>query len=54
VSDKVNLAAKLALFSDHFAPRTVTTMNDYKVQITKIEGVSSGTPTLTPTTSSSS
>ncbi len=38
MSDKVNLAAKLALFSDHFSPRTVATLNDYKVDVVKIQG----------------
>ena len=38
MSDKVNLAAKLALFSDHFSPRTVATLNDYKVDVVKIHG----------------
>jgi len=38
VDDRVDLAAKLALFDDHFAPRTVATMNDYKVQVVKVLG----------------
>jgi len=38
MSDKVNLAAKLALFSDHFSPRTVATLNDYKVDVVKTHG----------------
>jgi mannose-6-phosphate isomerase-like protein (cupin superfamily) len=36
--EAVNLAAKLALFDEHFAPRTVATMNDYKVQVVKVLG----------------
>ena len=38
MDDKVDLAAKLALFDEHFAPRTVATMNDYKVQVVKVLG----------------
>ncbi|MGI8420886.1 MAG: cupin domain-containing protein [Gaiellaceae bacterium] len=38
MSDAINLAEKLSLFSDHFSPRTVTTMNDYKVQVVKALG----------------
>jgi mannose-6-phosphate isomerase-like protein (cupin superfamily) len=38
MSDAINLAEKLARFSDHFAPRTVATMNDYKVQVVKAHG----------------
>ncbi|HKP19859.1 MAG TPA: cupin domain-containing protein [Gaiellaceae bacterium] len=38
VTEKVNLREKLALFADHFAPRTVATLNDYKVQLVKIRG----------------
>jgi mannose-6-phosphate isomerase-like protein (cupin superfamily) len=36
--DKVNVREKLARFSDHFAPRTVATLNDYKVQLVKVQG----------------
>ena len=36
--EAVNLAAKLALFDEHFAPHTVAAMNDYKVQVVKVLG----------------
>ena len=38
MNEPVNLAQKLALFDDRFAPRIVATMNDYKIQVVKIEG----------------
>jgi mannose-6-phosphate isomerase-like protein (cupin superfamily) len=38
VDEKVNLTDKLALFDEHFAPRTVAAMNDYKVQVVKVLG----------------
>ena len=38
MDDKINLADKLALFDDHFAPRTVATLNDYKVMLVKVQG----------------
>ncbi|MBC7800509.1 MAG: cupin domain-containing protein [Gemmatimonadaceae bacterium] len=34
----INLAEKLAGFADHWAPRTVATMNDLDVMVAKIEG----------------
>jgi mannose-6-phosphate isomerase-like protein (cupin superfamily) len=36
--DAIDLAAKLATFSDHFAPRTVTTFNGHDVMVTKLKG----------------
>jgi mannose-6-phosphate isomerase-like protein (cupin superfamily) len=36
--DKITLADKLALFSDHFSPRTVGYLNDYKLQLVKVKG----------------
>jgi mannose-6-phosphate isomerase-like protein (cupin superfamily) len=36
--EKVNLREKLALFSDHFAPRIVATLNDYNVMLVKVSG----------------
>lgn len=36
--EKVNLREKLALFSDHFAPRVVATLNDYNVMLVKVRG----------------
>ena len=37
-NDKVNLAAKLALFQDHWKPRTVAHLNDYDVMVVKVQG----------------
>jgi mannose-6-phosphate isomerase-like protein (cupin superfamily) len=37
-AEKVNLREKLALFGDRFSPRTVATLNDYKVMVVKVEG----------------
>ncbi|MGE3074029.1 MAG: cupin domain-containing protein [Dehalococcoidia bacterium] len=34
----VNLAAKLALFSDHWSPKIVATMNDYELKVVKLQG----------------
>lgn len=36
--DKVNLAEKLALFSDHWSPKVVGRVNDMHVKLVKIEG----------------
>ena len=38
MDDKVNLAAKLAQFSDHFSPKTIGHLNDYKLQVVKVKG----------------
>ena len=35
---KVSLAEKLALFSDHWAPRTVASLNDYEIKVVKVRG----------------
>ncbi len=35
---KVDLAEKLALFSDHWAPRIVARYNDNEVRLVKVEG----------------
>jgi mannose-6-phosphate isomerase-like protein (cupin superfamily) len=35
---KVSLAEKLALFGDHWAPRTVATLNDYEIKVVKVQG----------------
>ena len=37
-AEKVNLAAKLALFADHWKPRTVAQLNDYDVMVVKVQG----------------
>jgi mannose-6-phosphate isomerase-like protein (cupin superfamily) len=36
--DRVNLAEKLALFDDHWSPKTVARVNDYDVQVVKVKG----------------
>jgi mannose-6-phosphate isomerase-like protein (cupin superfamily) len=36
--DKVNLAEKLAGFEEHFSPRIVGQMNDYKLALVKAKG----------------
>ena len=38
MADKVNLAEKLASFSDHWAPRIVARFNDHEVRLVKVEG----------------
>ena len=36
--DKINLAQKLAAFSDHWSPRTVAQLNDHDVMVVKVQG----------------
>jgi len=36
--EKVNLAEKLARFSDYFSPRTVAQLNDMDVMVVKVKG----------------
>jgi mannose-6-phosphate isomerase-like protein (cupin superfamily) len=36
--DKVNLAEKLAQFTEHWQPRTVARLNDYDVMVVKVQG----------------
>jgi mannose-6-phosphate isomerase-like protein (cupin superfamily) len=38
VDDKVNLAEKLSQFDEHWAPRIVGSLNDYKVMVVKTQG----------------
>ena len=38
VTEKVNLAEKLALFDDHWQPRIVARFNDSDVRIVKVQG----------------
>ncbi len=38
MSDKVNLAEKLATFSDHWSPRTVARFNECDVMVVKVKG----------------
>ncbi len=37
-SDIVNLAQKLAKFSEHWSPRVVAEMNDYQFKLVKLQG----------------
>ena len=36
--DKVNLADKLALVSEHWTPKIVGAMNDYDLKVVKVQG----------------
>ena len=36
--DTINLAEKLATFSDHWSPRTVTQFNGHDVMVVKVQG----------------
>ncbi len=38
MDNAVNLAEKLAGFDEHFAPRIVGYLNDYKLEVAKLEG----------------
>lgn len=38
MDDKINLAAKLATFSDHWSPRTVAQLNQFDVMVVKVQG----------------
>jgi mannose-6-phosphate isomerase-like protein (cupin superfamily) len=38
MDDKVNLAEKLASFSEHFSPKIVGYLNDYKLEVVKAKG----------------
>ena len=38
MADKVNIAEKLASFSDHWAPRIIARYNDHEVRLVKVEG----------------
>ena len=38
MAEKVNIADKLASFSDHWAPRIVARYNDHEVRLVKLEG----------------
>ena len=37
-SDAINLAQKLATFSEHWSPRVIAEMNDYQFKLVKLEG----------------
>jgi mannose-6-phosphate isomerase-like protein (cupin superfamily) len=36
--EKVSLAEKLALFSDHYSPKVVGDLNDHQVKLVKLKG----------------
>jgi mannose-6-phosphate isomerase-like protein (cupin superfamily) len=38
MTDSINLAEKLAQFSEHWALRTVAQLNDYDVMVVKVQG----------------
>ena len=38
MDNKINLAAKLATFSDHWSPRTVAQLNQFDVMVVKVQG----------------
>ena len=38
MSEKINLAEKLALFSEHWSPRTVACLNEYDIMVVKVQG----------------
>jgi mannose-6-phosphate isomerase-like protein (cupin superfamily) len=38
MNEPINLAQKLALFDERFSPRIVATMNDYEIEVVKVEG----------------
>jgi mannose-6-phosphate isomerase-like protein (cupin superfamily) len=38
MNNTINLADKLAQFSDHWSPRTVAQLNEYDVMVVKVKG----------------
>jgi mannose-6-phosphate isomerase-like protein (cupin superfamily) len=38
MAEKINLADKLSMFSEHWSPRTVAQMNDLDVMVVKVKG----------------
>ena len=38
MNDKINLAHKLATFSEHYQPRTVAQLNDHDIMVVKLKG----------------
>jgi mannose-6-phosphate isomerase-like protein (cupin superfamily) len=38
MTGKINLAEKLATFSEHWSPRTVAQLNNYDVMVVKVKG----------------
>ena len=35
---RISLADKLAMFSDHWAPRLIETVDDYEIKLVKLQG----------------
>jgi len=38
MNEKINLAEKLALFSEHWSPRIVSHLNEYDIMVVKVQG----------------
>jgi mannose-6-phosphate isomerase-like protein (cupin superfamily) len=38
MQDTINLAEKLAQFSEHWAPRAIAQLNDYDIMVVKLQG----------------
>ena len=38
MNEKINLAKKLALFSEYWSPRTVARLNEYDIMVVKVRG----------------
>jgi mannose-6-phosphate isomerase-like protein (cupin superfamily) len=38
MNDKINIAAKLALFNDHYSPKVVAALNGQLVKLVKLQG----------------
>ncbi len=38
MNDSINLAEKLAVFSEHWSPRTVTRFNGHDIMVVKVQG----------------
>lgn len=38
LNEPIDLAEKLTLFEERFSPRIVATLNDYKIEVVKVEG----------------
>ena len=38
MTDRINLAEKLALFGDHWKPRTVAQLNNFDIMVVKVQG----------------
>jgi mannose-6-phosphate isomerase-like protein (cupin superfamily) len=38
MKEKINLAEKLAVFSEYWSPRTVARLNEYDIMVVKVQG----------------